>query len=163
MRIHWPLLAVTVALAAVPCPLHSQSPTEDEEILAVVQRLFDGMRAADSSLVRSTLHPDVRLVSVSEGEGGPALRSEPMEGFVAAVGTPHEQVWDERIWDPEVRIDGRLATVWVPYAFYLGDEFSHCGVDAFQLFDGAEGWKIFQIADTRRREGCEIAGEVSKG
>ena len=28
----------------------------------------------------------------------------------------------------------RLATVWVKYAFYAGGEFSHCGVDAFQLF-----------------------------
>lgn len=154
-------LLLAVALAAVP--LHSQTPTEDEEVLAVVERLFDGMRAADSLMVRSTLHPDARLVSVSEGEDGPVLRSETMGGFVVAVGTPHAEVWDERTWDPEVRIDGRLATVWVPYAFYIGDEFSHCGVDAFQLFDGAEGWKIFQIADTRRRQGCEIPGEVPVG
>jgi hypothetical protein len=45
------------------------------------------------------------------------------------------------------------------YAFFAGDTFSHCGVNAFQLFKGADGWKIFHIADTRRREGCEMPEE----
>lgn len=151
-------------LSALTPPLNAQTPSTDEaEVLAVVQALFDGMRAADSAAVRSTLHPEARLVGVAEGEGGPALRAESMDGFVSAVGTPHEETWDERTWDPEVRIDGRLATVWVPYAFYLGETFSHCGYDAFQLYESAEGWKIFQIADTRRREGCEIPEAVSGG
>lgn len=158
MRVRWPIPALALILAAVPVPLHSQTP--DDEVLAVVRQLFDGMRAADSSMVRSALHPDARLVSVGDGVEGPALNSTPMDSFVSAVGTPHEEVWDERIWDPEVRIDGRLATVWVPYAFYLGEELSHCGVDAFQLFDGPDGWKIFHIADTRRREGCEVPAET---
>ncbi len=164
MRVHCLPPALALFLVLVPGPALSQtSPADEDEVLAVVERLFDGMRAADSSMVRSTLHADLRLVSVAEGESGPALHSEPMDGFVAAVGTPHEEVWDERIWDPEVRVDGRLATVWVSYAFYLGEELSHCGVDAFQLFDGAEGWKIFHIADTRRREGCDIPAAVSEG
>jgi hypothetical protein len=41
------------------------------------------------------------------------------------------------------------------YAFYVGERLSHCGVDAFQLFKGPDGWRIFEIADTRRSEGCE--------
>ncbi len=164
MRVRCLLPTVALALLTIPSPALSQaSSADEEEVLAVVERLFDGMRAADSSMVRSALHSDARLVSVDGGEGGPGLRSEPMDGFVAAVGTPHDEVWDERIWGPEVRIDGRLATVWVSYAFYLGEELSHCGVDAFQLFNGSEGWKIFQIADTRRREGCEIPAEVLGG
>ncbi|HKY61519.1 MAG TPA: nuclear transport factor 2 family protein [Gemmatimonadota bacterium] len=159
--------AVTAALAAAALtvlahPVHAQpSPADETEVLAVVEALFDGMRAADSSAVRSTLHPEARLVSVADGEGGPALRAEAMDGFIAAVGSPHEETWDERIWEPEVRIDGRLATVWVPYAFYLGATFSHCGIDAFQLYRSEDGWQIFQIADTRRREGCEIPEDVS--
>jgi hypothetical protein len=150
-------ILAAASLAALIHPLHAQTSSSDEaEVMAVVEALFDGMRAADSAAVRSTLHPETRLVSVADGEDGPALRAESMDGFVSAVGTPHEDTWDERVWDPEVRIDGRLATVWVPYAFYLGENFSHCGIDAFQLYESADGWKIFQIADTRRREGCEV-------
>lgn len=69
---------------------------------------------------------------------------------------PHDAVWDERIWDTQVRIDGNLASVWTKYAFYLGPQFSHCGIDHFLLFRRAEGWKIIHLADTRRREGCEM-------
>jgi hypothetical protein len=53
-----------------------------------------------------------------------------------------------------VRIDGPLAVVTVDYSFYAGQQFSHCGIDAFQLFRGPAGWKIFQLTDTRRRTGC---------
>ena len=164
MRTGMPMTAAILFLTALAHPLEAQTSSSDEaEILGVVQALFDGMRAADSAAVRATLHPEARLVGVADGEGGPALRAESMDGFVSAVGTPHQETWDERTWDPEVRIDGRLAMVWVPYAFYLGEAFSHCGVDAFQLFESSGGWKIFQIADTRRREGCEIPADVSGG
>lgn len=164
MRTCMPMTAAILVLTALGHPLKAQTPSSDEaEVLGIVQALFDGMRAADSAAVRATLHPEARLVGVADGEGGPALRAESMDGFVTAVGTPHEETWDERTWNPEVRIDGRLATVWVPYAFYLGGTFSHCGVDAFQLYESGEGWKIFQIADTRRREGCEIPEDVSGG
>lgn len=155
--------AAILAFAPIAHPLHAQtSSSDDARVLAVVEALFDGMRAADSSTVRATLHPEARLVAVAEGEDGPVLRAESMDEFVTAVGTPHEETWDERIWDPEVRIDGRLATVWVPYAFYLGETLSHCGVDTFHLYESADGWKIFQIADTRRREGCEVPEAVSE-
>ena len=144
-------------LLALTLPVPGRAQTDEEAaVRAVVDRLFDAMRAGDSTAVRAVFHPRTRLISVSEIEGQPAFELlEDMDGFVTAVGTPHDEVWDERIWDVEVRIDGRLATVWADYAFYIGDRLSHCGVDAFQLFKDVDGWKIFEIADTRRREGCE--------
>jgi hypothetical protein len=151
--------ALAGVLAGLPCGAYAQ---EDEEaaVMAVVEAMFDAMRAGDSTAFRAVLHPSATAASVSVREGEPTLgREASLEGFVQAVGTPHDQVWDERIWDAEVRVDGLLATVWTPYAFYLGDELSHCGVDAFQLFKGEDGWKVFHIADTRRREGCEVPGD----
>ena len=61
-------------------------------------------------------------------------------------------MWDERIGDVEVHIDGGLATAWVPYAFYLGEEFSHCGANAVHLARTSEGWKIIHLTDTRRQD-----------
>jgi hypothetical protein len=40
------------------------------------------------------------------------------------------------------------------YSFYLGDKFSHCGVDAFLLARDGTEWKVVSLADTRRRQGC---------
>ena len=148
-------LLVVLSLLCFPSLVVAQTD-EEGAVLAVVDRLFDSMRAGDSAAFRATLHPEARLVSAMVREGQPVLQiEESLEGFVTAVGTPHDEVWDERIWDVEIRIDGPLAVLWTEYAFYVGERLSHCGVDAFQLFKGSDGWRIFEIADTRRNEGCE--------
>jgi len=72
----------------------------------------------------------------------------------AFAGAPAGAVWNERIYDPEVRIDGTVAQVWAYYTFHLNTTFSHCGVDAFMLAKTSAGWKITQIADSRRTDGC---------
>jgi hypothetical protein len=151
--------ALAAVLAGLPCRAYAQ---EDEEaaVMAVVEGLFDAMRAGDSTALRAALHPSATAATASIREGVPTLtRETSLDGFVQAVGTPHEDVWDERIWDAGVEVDGPLATAWMKYAFYAGETFSHCGVDAFQLFKGQDGWKIFHIADTRRQEGCETPQE----
>lgn len=146
-------LALALLLGcAFAAPLAAQSPGE-QEVRAVIDRLFDGMRAGDSTAVRSTLHSEARLVTTSLRDGQTVLRTDPVDGFVRAVGTPHPEVWDERISNVEIRVDEPLATAWMNYSFYAGDQFSHCGVNAFQFFRGPDGWQIIQIADTRR-ESC---------
>jgi len=151
------LIALTLSIAAHATAQEAARHAAESAVVAVVVQLFDGMRAGDSAMVRSTFAPDVRLVSTSSRDGQPALQSVEIDRFLEAIGTPHEEVWDERLWNVEVRIDANLATVWTEYAFYLDEELSHCGVDAFQLFKASDGWKIFQIADTRRgADTCDI-------
>ena len=148
-----PLLALLVLLAA---PALARAQSEETAVRAVVDRLFDAMRAGDSAAFRATLHPEARLASAGEREGQPVLELlESLDGFVAAVGTPRAEVWDERIWDVEIKVEDRLATLWTRYAFFIDNRLSHCGIDVFQLFKDADGWRIFEIADTRRQEGCE--------
>ena len=75
--------------------------------------------------------------------------------FLKAIGTPHPEVWNEKIWNTEIRIDDNLAQIWTDYAFYVDDRFSHCGVDAFQLVKETDGkWRIVHLIDTRRKEPC---------
>jgi len=119
--------------------------------------MFDGMRKGDSTMVRGVFEKNARLQTTwTSPEGKPMIHTEDsMNGFVKQVGTPHPEMWDERIKSYEVRIDDNLATVWTPYEFYIGDKFSHCGINAFQLFKSASGWKIIHITDTRRKEKCK--------
>jgi hypothetical protein len=133
-------------------PMHA----EEAAVIQVVQDLFDAMRAGDGEKVVSLFVDGAMLQSVGEREGKPMAGVTPIERFAEAVGQPHDQVWDEQIWDTVVHIDGRLASVWTAYAFYLGKTFSHCGVDSFQLFNGEDGWKILYLADTRQQEGCQV-------
>lgn len=150
------LLLLTSACTPAPTPAPAPEPAGQEaEVLAVVNRLFDAMRAGDSATVRAVFHPAATLMTVPAVGGAPILRTSEVDDFVEAVGTPRSEVWDERIWAPVVQIDGDLATAWMQYAFHVDDRLSHCGVNAFQLFHSPEdGWRIIHIADTRRREGC---------
>ena len=58
------------------------------------------------------------------------------------------------MWNPEVRIDGAIATLWTPYDFHIGVRFSHCGYDAFQLARGERGWYVTAITYTVRPAPC---------
>lgn len=132
-------------------------PAEKAAVMAIVRTLFDGMRAGDSSMVRSVFAPNVRMITVAPRQGVmTASVTNGADNFVKAVGTPHAEVWDERIANEKVEIDGALASVWVDYAFFHGTTFSHCGVDHFLLTkDSAGAWIILELADTRRNNGCE--------
>ena len=128
-----------------------------DEVRRTVEKLFDGMRAGDSTAVRATLHPEARFQSVVPGEGGGVrLVDGSADRFVEAVGTPHDAVWDEQIGDVEVRLDAGLAMAWMTYRFYLGERFSHCGVNSMQLvIDTAapdRTWRIVNLIDTRRTD-----------
>jgi hypothetical protein len=149
------LIALLLSLpifAAAPAAAQGE---DEAAVRAVVTRLFDGMRAGDGSGFREIFTADARLqTAVTRRDGTTMLMTEPVDSFAAIVSRPHDVVYDERIDTWHVRIDGPLAVVTVDYSFYAGESFSHCGIDAFQLFKSAEGWKIFQLTDTRRTTGC---------
>lgn len=158
--LQFPCFVAVLAAApmAVPAPMGvpafvGAQESEEEAVLAAVERLFEGMRTADSALVRSAFHPDAVLIGTEDREGNPATRVNPIDGFVRAVGGATGE-WHEPFWDWELQIEENLASVWTRYAFYFNGEFSHCGVDAFLLARSEDGWKIVSLADTRQREGC---------
>jgi len=140
-----------------------QASPERTAIMVPIKALFKGMHEGDSALVHSAFVNEVTFVSVIKGKNGKTvLQPEPLDEFLKAVGTAHPETWNEPIWETKVQVDGNFAQVWAKYAFYLGKKFKHCGVDAFHLFKGEEGrWKIFHLADTRQREGCEVPVTVS--
>lgn len=131
------------------------SKTEEESIKKVINTLFDGMRKGDSSMVNSAFNNKMVLQTIINREGNVQVRSEEPAGFLKAVGTPHQDAWDERITFDQILIDGNLASVWTKYKFYAGNKFSHCGVNSFQLVKGNKGWKIVYLIDTRRKDNCD--------
>ncbi len=140
----------------LPFLLTAQNSSEQAAVEQVVKDLFDAMRAGDSSAMRPLFDPSARLQSAyTSKEGKAVLKGGEIEGFIASIGTPHEEVYDEHIFSYRTEIEGRLATVWTDYTFYVGEKLSHCGVNAFHLFQSEAGWKITQITDTRRRKNCE--------
>jgi hypothetical protein len=154
-----PALAAALLLpaaVAAQAPAAPAAPTAADRaaVMAVVTRLFDAMRASDSATVRAVFHPQALLSSALVGrDGTPQVRIDSIGAFVRSIGGQHPLL-DERISGEIVQIDGPLATVWTRYAFYLGDKFSHCGVDAFTLARTGADWRIVALTDTRQRTGC---------
>jgi Putative lumazine-binding len=146
--------------ALLPCllitiPNFAYSQSEDVLIRAAVDKLFNGMRSGDSSMVRSVFMPQATLTSVSVNEkDSVVIRISKADAFVEAVGKPHTEKWDERISNVKISTDDPMAIVWAPYKFFRGETFSHCGVNVFTMVKGKSGWKINAITDTRRKTTC---------
>jgi hypothetical protein len=155
MALHTKCRILLVLLLIVLGKDRVRAQEQHEEIRTTINHFFDGMRAGDSSLVRSTLAIGSSLSSIlKNSKDSLIIRQESTEQFIKAVGAPHDVVWDERIYDLKILVDTPMATAWAPYKFYAGDKFSHCGVNVFILALSNTGWKISSITDTRRKTDC---------
>ncbi|RAK70182.1 nuclear transport factor 2 family protein [Hymenobacter edaphi] len=150
-----PCLLLAAAPAVAQTTTAAPAAAETEAVKATVNRFFEGLRQGDSAVVRSTLAPTVVLRTISTRGGSVQIMSETPQELLKAVGTPHKEVWDERITFERVLIDAQLASVWTPYQFYAGATFSHCGYNSFQLVKLPQGWRIAYVIDTRRKDGCK--------
>jgi hypothetical protein len=150
MRRTLALLAVVLLGSSIPA-IAQDSATRKAEVMTAVQKLFDGMRARDTLGLAQVLDPAARLVTTFGTSAAPDMDVTPVPAFIHIVATAEPgQLLDERIGDPVVELEDNLATVWVKYRFYIGERFSHCGVDAMQLAKTTNGWQIIALADTRR-------------
>ena len=140
------LLAAAMAWSA---PLAAQASAE-AEVMAVVNGVFDAMRKVDSAMVRPLFHPKAQLIAMDLRTEGRPPRFDTLEDFIVAVGRARTDVFDERLSNVKVNIDGTLASVWADYTFHIGTRLNHCGVDHFLLVKEGGRWKIVGLADTRR-------------
>lgn len=150
----YPIALLLGMLLVGPAALFGQSLSgEQRAVFQVVTELFDAMRAGDSDRAAAVFHPQARLFSAPSEKLG-QTRAAPASEWVEAIGRPRSEVWNEKLWTQEVRIDGHLATVWTEYSFFLDDQLKHCGVNTFQLVRDGGPWKIVSVTDTRRETGC---------
>ena len=138
------IAAAVAALAALAAPVAAQAPSDDAQVRAVVKQLFDGMRAGDSAMVRATFAEGAQMATAMMRNGEPVWRWDPnaVDGFAKAVGTPHDQVWDEKLWEIDVMIDNNLdmyrITVgehpdyFIPYFKFRG---TPVGIDIFKVVE----------------------------
>lgn len=133
----------------------AQQHNQEDAVKSTINLLFDGMRNSDTTLIRKAFAAKNTMETIAINKDGKAVvRTENVNNFIKSIGAPHSEKYDERIVFTKVLIDANLASVWTDYKFYVGEKFSHCGVNSFQLFKGEDGWKIIYIIDTRRKDNC---------
>ncbi len=158
-RLRWtlPALAAVALLGAsgVEAQVGEAQVDEEHAVIAAAQALFDAMEALDPEAFRDSMVPEGFLLAV----GFETIRRTTRDDFAARI-ADQTRPMIERMRDPEVRIDGPVATLWAPYDFYSAVEFSHCGTDAFQLAKTPEGWKVIMVSYTARMPpGCSTHPE----
>ncbi|MBS4070655.1 MAG: nuclear transport factor 2 family protein [Algoriphagus sp.] len=132
------------------------SQSEEKAVEDVIRSLFEGMKSKNAEQVAGAFYQEGLMQTVQVKPEGSTVGSNSVADFVKRIAsTPAETTLDERILDYQIKVDGTMASAWTPYRFYVNGNFSHCGVNSFQLVKMADGWKIVYIIDTRRKEPCE--------
>jgi hypothetical protein len=121
----------------------------ENEVKQVIQNMFRAMQQADTSLLKTCFSDHVIFQTILNKPEGALIKTESVNNFIQSIGKQTPNVLDERIEFGAIQIDPLMATVWTPYTFYYKGQYSHKGVNSFQLVKLKEGWKIQYLIDTR--------------
>ncbi|MBX3288930.1 MAG: hypothetical protein KF855_06235 [Acidobacteria bacterium] len=132
----------------------AQKAADDKkDALAVVNKLFDEMAAANAAGIIETGTPENQLVAIQKMRDGKSrisvIGGEAFSKFFTKPGGI-----EEVMPDPKVEVDGDWAMVWGRYVFWAEGKLSHCGINQFNLVRTDAGWKIANGASTMDPNGC---------
>lgn len=134
-----------------------QEQEEKKAIKKVIEMFFEGLHNGDSTLMKKTLHKEIKLqTTATSREGKKLLKTETREQLLSNIAKKKpEDTYLEKLLSYDIKVDGNLASVWTPYEFYFNGNFSHCGANSFQLFNNNGSWEIIYLVDMRRRGNCK--------
>src|SRR5258706_753336 len=135
---------ILLTVVAIKSTIHAQ--TNEDSVKAVINKMFVGMKNADALLLKSSFADSTLLQTITRNkEGKITVINESIIEFSDFVSTQSPGAADDRISFETIKIDGPLAIAWTPYNFYFNGQFSHCGVNSFQLVRFNGEWKIQYI------------------
>ncbi|MDG5491822.1 nuclear transport factor 2 family protein [Psychroserpens sp. SPM9] len=128
--------------------------SESDKVKATIERFFEGFHKQDSTIILETVGADIKMQSIGKNtEGKAVLSTSDFQKFLKSIiAIPKDKKFKEAILGYNIQIDGDMANAWTPYKFWFDGNFSHCGVNSFQLFKDEGTWKIIYLIDTRRRD-----------
>jgi len=133
------------------------STADRDAIVETVQHLFDALETGDAALLREVLDEDVVMHFWEESADGAVSEGQATVDGLATRITTSDVPLIERMWEPEVRMSGEMASVWTAYDFYAGETFSHCGVDQATLIRSGGSWRVVALSWTRQQPPkCEL-------
>lgn len=146
---------IFILICLISLAQYTQAQSATDSVKQVVNQLFTAMKTSDPVLLQQCFADSAILQTIAMNkEGKTIVRNESVAAFAASISKAPAGALDERIEFDVVKTDGALAIAWTPYQFFLNGNFSHCGVNSFQLVRFNGQWKIQYLIDTRRRTGC---------
>ena len=143
-----------------PLPRGNPSPppiSEETQVLAPVQALFDALAKRDGAAILARALPNATTVAVGQRpDGTRVVRQRSFTEFAEQLKQGNQRLEERFIGTPAVEIDGDMAMVWGDYVFLIDGKLSHCGVDHVSLVRENGQWKIAHLAWTQRTSDCAV-------
>lgn len=134
-----------------------EQDSEEAQVKSVIETFFEGFHKGDTTLMKSVMMPKMTMQTTFYNKKGEGVFKDDggSANLLKAISErPDDQKWDERLLDFNIQIDANMANAWVDYEFWFNGNFSHCGVNSFQLVKTEGKWRIIYLIDSRRRKGC---------
>lgn len=141
-------LALTLILVA---SIFAVAQDDRQSAIDVVNQLFAGMKAKNADQIKSVFSADGQLVAIDkprDGKGISKTRILSGEAFAKMISEAKAADFIETMPAPEAKIAGDMAIVTGRYTFSVGETFSHCGTNTFNLVRTETGWTIANGAST---------------
>lgn len=134
----------------------SAQDTEKQEVRNVVEGFFDAFHKQDSVNMKKFMADKVVLQTTGKNkEGETILQTQKIEKlYESIVSIPDSIEFQEKLTTWNIQVDRTMANAWVGYEFWINNQFSHCGINSFQMVNFNGEWKIIYLIDTRGKEGC---------
>jgi hypothetical protein len=139
--------AFTLALAAAAMPTQAAS-SDEKAVIAPLQALLDGLAKRDRALITAQLLPGGSATLMRNGK--PVQMS--FDAFAERLSAPGTDTREERIFNPLVRVDHDVATIWTRFELVVNGKLEHCGTDIVNLVKVDGRWLISFVGDTSRNE-----------
>lgn len=145
-------LLATIAVAGQTSDVGKKADTfkTSDDPAAIPDLLFKAMREKTQENIRGLFLPEGQLVALDkprDGKGFSNPRTFFPEGFAKNIANVKGEII-ETMPEKKVEITGDLAVVSGRYTLHIGDKFSHCGLNTFNLLRTESGWKIVNAAST---------------
>jgi hypothetical protein len=145
------LLSFVTTMIVSPGVARAQA-SDRSDVLAAVNGFMRGLRAKDTALVSQHMDSLARMTLPRTNNAGTRLLILRAPELIRMVA--NEAANDEVIRNPTVQLDGGLAVVWAEYQVRREGRVTHCGFDSFQLAKLNGKWKIVNVADSFKQQGC---------
>ncbi|WP_339634712.1 nuclear transport factor 2 family protein [Bizionia echini] len=122
-----------------------------------IDTFFEGFHKGDTVLMKTVMYGKFpSQTTFKDNNGNDQIHKGNISDLLVTLASKKpDQKWQEKLLDYHIQVDGNLAHAWTPYEFWFNDQFSHCGVNSFQLFNDNGQWKIIYLVDSRRTEDCK--------
>ena len=126
------IFAAVVILSGLTVGVAAQKTDDKAAALAVVNKLFDEMAAANAAGILATGTPENQLVAIRKLKDG-KTRVDVIGGEAFTKFFTKPGAIKELMYAPKVEVSGDWAMVWGRYVFFVGNKISHCGINQFNL------------------------------